>query len=327
MKKLIESFPEQLAEALEIAAKHSYSPLNNNINNIVICGLGGSGITAKIISHWFNNEINIPIILVNDYSLPNFVNENTLVIGSSYSGETEETIFAVNEAKDKGAPIFCITSGGYLAEFCKQNAYDIAIVPGGKPPRSAIAYSLVYLTNFFKFHGFIGNQILLDLNSTVALLLGENKFIKEKAKELADFLFGKVGVFYSESKYEGVLIRSRQQFNENAKYLCWSHVIPEMNHNELVGWGGGDERFAPVFFVAPDFHERNLFRFEITKKTVENKAKTIFLVEARGNSLVERYLYFIHLVDWASFYLCELNKVDILEIDIINYLKSELGKL
>ena len=180
--------------------------------------------------------------------------------------------------------------------------------------------------HFFQFHGFIGNQILLDIKSTIVLLQNENESIKEKARQLADFLFGKVGVFYSESKYEGVLIRSRQQFNENAKYLCWSHVIPEMNHNELVGWGGGDERFAPVFFLTPDFHERNLFRFEITKKTIENKAKGSFLIEAKGHSLVERYLYLIHLVDWASYYLSELNNVDIMEIDIINYLKSELGK-
>ena len=143
--------------------------------------------------------------------------------------------------------------------------------------------------------------------------------------ELANYLYKKVGVYYAETKYEGVIVRARQQFNENSKYLGWHHVIPEMNHNELVGWGGGDTRFAPVFFNSVDMHPRNKKRFQITLDAVEKKSGKVFVIEAKGETIIERSLYFIHIVDWASYYLCDLNKADIMDIEIIDYLKSELA--
>jgi glucose/mannose-6-phosphate isomerase len=151
-------------------------------------------------------------------------------------------------------------------------------------------------------------------------------FIQAIGRKLADYLFNKVGVYYAETKYEGVIVRARQQFNENSKYLGWHHVIPEMNHNELVGWGGGDERFAPVFFNTADMHPRNKKRFQITLDAVQKKSGNVFIVDAKGENLIERSIYFIHIVDWASFYLCELNKADIMDIEIIDYLKSELSQ-
>lgn len=327
MKKLIESFPEQLTEALEIAGKQAFKPLDRPIFNVVICGLGGSGIGAKIVSNWLFDEIKLPIILVNDYTIPNFVNDNSLVIGSSYSGSTEETVMAMKDAKEKGAFIMCITSGGYLASFCDENNFDFVLVPGGNPPRSALAYSLVQLVNYFTKLALIGPQKMLDIVASVELLRTTNHEIHQTAKEMAAHLYGKIGVFYGETKYEGVLVRARQQFNENSKYLGWSHIIPEMNHNELVGWGGGDERFAPVFFLTSDYHPRNLKRYEISKAVIEDKSNAVFVVESKGDTLVSQSLFFIHVVDWASYYLCEMNEADIMDIKIIDYLKSELAKL
>ena len=293
----------------------------------MICGLGGSGIGAKIVSNWLFDEIKLPIILVNDYTIPNFVDEHSLVIGSSYSGSTEETVMALNDAKEKGAFIMCIASGGYLASFCGENNFDFVLVPGGNPPRSALAYSLVQLVNYFTKLALIGPQKMLDIVASVELLRTTNHEIHQTAKEMAAHLYGKIGVFYGETKYEGVLVRARQQFNENSKYLGWSHIIPEMNHNELVGWGGGDERFAPVFFLTSDYHPRNLKRYEISKAVIEDKSNAVFVVESKGDTLVSQSLFFIHVVDWASYYLCEMNEADIMDIKIIDYLKSELGKL
>jgi len=327
MKDLIATFTNQLEEAFTIADKHSFKQPDRPIQNVVICGLGGSGIGAKIVSNWVQDEISLPICLVNEYTLPAFVGPNTLVIGSSYSGNTEETTMAMDEAKARGAIVFGVTSGGTLASFCKNNGYDFVLVPGGNPPRSALAYSLVQLLNYFNKIGLISTRLLDDTRTSIGLLNQEQEDIKRIATSLADFLYGKVGVLYGETKYEGVIIRARQQFNENSKYLAWNQVIPEMNHNELVGWGGGDQRFAPVFFNASDIHPRNQKRFEITKSAVSKKAGTIFNLEAKGNSLIERSLYLIHLVDWASFYLCERNGADIMDIEIIDYLKSELGKM
>jgi glucose/mannose-6-phosphate isomerase len=327
MKELIATFTNQLEEAFEIASKQSFNTPDRPIHNIVICGLGGSGIGAKIVSNWVQDEIALPITLVNEYTLPGFVGPNTLVIGSSYSGNTEETTMALDEAKAKGSFIFGVTSGGHLAKFCTENGYDCVIVPGGNPPRSALAYSLVQLLNYFNKLGFISGKSLAQVQASIGLIRNNTQEIDSIAQALSTYLFGKVGVLYGETKYEGVIVRARQQFNENSKYLAWNQVIPEMNHNELVGWGGGDERFAPVFFNAADIHPRNKKRFEITKDAVSKKSNTVFNLEAKGDSLIERSLYLIHLVDWASYYLCELNHADIMDIEIIDYLKSELGKM
>lgn len=327
MKELIATFAHQLEEAFEIAQKYSFKQPEKPIDNIVICGLGGSGIGAKIVSNWVQDELQIPLTLINEYTLPAFVGPNTLVIGSSYSGNTEETTMALDEARRKGAFIFGVTSGGHLAQFCEMNGYDCVIVPGGNPPRSALAYSLVQLVHYFHSQGLITNRVLREIKRSILLIQAEQKAIMSIAKDLSDYLYGKIGVFYGETKYEGVIVRARQQFNENSKYLGWSHVIPEMNHNELVGWGGGDDRFAPVFFMAEDLHPRNKKRFEISMTAVRKKSNATLLVEAKGGSLVERSLYLIHLVDWASFYLCERNGADIMDIEIIDYLKAELGKM
>ena len=248
-----------------------------------------------------------------------------MVIGSSYSGNTEETTMSINAAHALGCSIIGITSGGNLKSFCAQNGYDCIIVPGGNPPRSALAFSLVQLLHIFAELGFTSPKHLETMSQSANTLSKSISEIQEIGKDLALFLFGKVGVFYSETKYEGVIVRARQQFNENAKYLGWQHTIPEMNHNELVGWSGGDNRFAPVFFSTGDLHPRNQKRLEITMSAVEKKAGKIYVLSAKGSSFIERSLYLIHLVDWSSYYLCDMNKADIMDIEIIDYLKGELS--
>jgi glucose/mannose-6-phosphate isomerase len=325
MKELIEAFSQNIRDAIQIGNSTTFTTPKNEIKNIIICGLGGSGIGAKIVHNWTQDEINVPITCVNEYTLPAFANENTLVIGCSYSGNTEETTMAIDEAHAKGCHIVGITSGGNLQDFCEKNGYDCIIVPGGNPPRSALAFSLVQLLNYLSQQGFISSQCIVSINNAADALSKDLASIQSIGMELANFLYKKVGVYYAETKYEGVIVRARQQFNENSKYLGWHHVIPEMNHNELVGWGGGDARFAPVFFNSVDMHPRNKKRFQITLDAVQKKAGEVFVIDAKGETIIERSLYFINIVDWASFYLCDLNKADIMDIDIIDYLKSELA--
>lgn len=326
MKELIEAFPDNIKEAISIAESTNLKRPKNDIKNIVMCGLGGSGIGAKMVANWLMDEIKLPVTLVNDYTIPAFVNENTLVIGSSYSGNTEETTIAIDEAKSRGSHIICICSGGKLKTFCEENAYDCIIVPGGNPPRSALAYSVIQLLHVFAELGFVSHEHKASMLKGGDLILKEKESIHKLAQEMASHLFKKVGVYYAEAKYEGVIVRARQQFNENSKYLGWHHVIPEMNHNELVGWTGGDDRFAPIFFNTGDLHPRNYRRFEISQEAVEKKCGKVLLVHAKGDSFIERSIYLINIVDWASYYLCEMNGADIIDIEIIDYLKGELAK-
>ena len=326
MKELIEAFPDNIREAIEIAEAVNLKKPKNEVKTIVMCGLGGSGIGAKMVANWLMDEIKIPITLVNDYTLPAFVDQNTLVIGSSYSGNTEETTMAVEEARLRGSHILCICSGGKLKTFCEENNYDCIIVPGGNPPRSALAYSVIQLLHVFAEFELVSHRHKSSMLKGGELILKEKDSIHDLAKEMAAHLYNKVGIYYAESKYEGVIVRARQQFNENSKYLGWHHVIPEMNHNELVGWTGGDERFAPIFFNTGDLHPRNYRRFEITQEAVEKKCGKVLLVHAKGDSFIERSIYLINIVDWASYYLCEMNGADIIDIEIIDYLKGELAK-
>ena len=325
MEKLIAAFPQNLIDALEIASKVSLKKPENAVHNIVVCGMGGSGIGGKIVTEWIQSELKVPVFLLQDYDLPAFVDQHSLVIGSCYSGNTEETLIAVKAAHEKGAHLIGITSGGEMHRFCAQENIDCIIVPGGNPPRSAVAFSIVQLVNVFVQLGMISAQNLEEIKISLNLLSDEKSAIQAEAKQIATFLFGKVGVIYSGPNYEAVAVRARQQFNENSKYLCWHHVIPEMNHNELVGWSGGDERFAVLFLNTRDLNPRNQLRYTITKDVIAKKAAGVMELTPNGTTQIQRSFYLIHLVDWASFYLSEMNKADIMDIKVIDYLKNELA--
>src|ERR1044071_114002 len=148
MKKLIENFPNQLREAIEIANAAKLSP-KNNIQNIIVTGLGGYGIGGTILTELVSDYCKVPVLINKDYFLPAFTGPNTLVIVSSYSGNTEETLNAMQQALDKKAQIVCVTAGGTVEEIAKQNHLDVIKIPGGNPPRSCIGYSLVQLVKIF----------------------------------------------------------------------------------------------------------------------------------------------------------------------------------
>lgn len=327
MDKLVAEFPKQINDAEQIAAKATLTfHQKKSFENVVICGMGGSGFGGMMVAQWFKHECKIPIQLIQSYTVPGFVNENTLVIGSSYSGNTEETLSAVKEADTKGATIIGITSGGDLAHLCKEQHYDFIKVPGGNPPRSMLAFSVVQLILILSKASVIPANSLQRLSKCRHLLNGELITIKEEAKKLANHIFQKQCILYGDTDLEPVVIRARQQFNENSKQLCWHHVIPEMNHNELVGWGGGSDHFAPVFFVSQFLSERNLLRTKLCREVIGEKTAHVMSIQGKGSSLIEESFYFIHIIDWASLYLAELNKVDPIEIKVIDYLKGSLSK-
>lgn len=326
MDKLISAFPQNIVDALKIAGETQFRKPANEIHNIVICGMGGSGIGGKLVAQWVQDELALPVLFFQDYDLPKFVGRHSLVIGSSYSGNTEETLSSVEQAHERGAHVVGICSGGLLEEFCKKNDLDYVIVPGGNPPRSAVAFSVVQIVNLLHKLGLISGKSLEEIEKGRELVIRDKEEIHAEAKKLAHFLKDTVTAIYAPSQYEAVAVRARQQFNENGKVLCWHHVIPEMNHNELVGWGGGDDRFGALFLDTEDMNPRNGKRLEFSLEVVRSKTEHVYILKAKGDSVIQRSIYLINLVDWASWYLSELKEVDAMDIKVIDSLKDTLSK-
>lgn len=325
MKALVENFTTQLKEAKQIAEKAIISK-SSNIHNIVITGLGGSGIGGTIISELIADNCKVPISINKDYFLPAFVNENTLVIISSYSGNTEETVNAMQQAVAKKAQVSCVTSGGKVLEIAKQHQFDFIEIPGGQPPRSCIGYSLVQLIKILVEKGFANNSLFSDLEKSIDLLDREKDAIKKESEEIAKKLFNKIAVIYSLGTCEGTTVRFRQQINENSKMLCWHHVFPEMNHNELVGWTTRNENIAVVTFHTSFDYDRTKKRYEVCKPIFEKYSSAVIDINAKGSSKLEQFFYLINIGDWISCYLADLKGIDPVEVKVIDHLKGELAK-
>lgn len=326
MKTLVEGFTKQLQEALDIA-NAAVLTKKNNIQNIVITGLGGSGIGGTILSELVQSECPVPIIVNKDYFLPEFVNANSLVVISSYSGNTEETLSAMKQAIDKNAQIVCVTSGGEVGAIAEKYKFDTIIIPGGNPPRSCIGYSLVQLFKIIQFNGFVKTDLLNQVKESIALLDGEKEAIKVEAAIISKKLLNKIPVIYSLGSCEGAVVRFRQQINENSKMLCWHHTLPEMNHNELVGWTEKNDALAVVTFRTSFDYERTIKRYDICKTLFTKYSHSVTDITAKGTSKVEQFFYLINIGDWISCYIADLKNIDAVEVNVITNLKNELAKL
>ncbi len=326
MDELVSAFTSQLKRAIEIGEKAKIGKNKFPIRNILISGLGGSGIGGTILSNVLRDDVAMPIIVNKEYQIPAFVNENTLVIISSYSGNTEETLSALMQAFKKNAQIVCITSGGLIQEYAETNDIDFVNIDPGSPPRAAFGQSFVQLLYIMHYLDLLEDGFKQYLQEAIALLDAEEDNIKVEAKAIAERLNKKIPVIYSDAKFEGVSIRFRQQINENSKMLCWHHVVPEMNHNELVGWREKNDNIAVVFIRNNKDFERNQERIEFTKEVVSQYASDIVEIYSKGDYDLVRCLYLIHLTDWVSCYLADLKGVDAVEINVINKLKSRLAE-
>ncbi len=326
MKGYVAEFSQHLEQALQIGRSCTFSPSGKDIRNIIITGLGGSGIGGKIISQLVAGTCPVPIYVNNDYTLPAFVGPNTLVIASSYSGNTEETLISVDQALAAGAEVFCITSGGKLVETAKSKGLGYITLPSGYPPRAAFGIGFPQLFFALNKYGFVNNDFEGIIERVIAFLNSAEEDIKRDAYTLAEKLHGKNIVLYSEAGFEGVAIRIRQQLNENSKVLCSHHILPEMNHNELVGWAGANEDVAAVLIQNDSDFYRTKERFQFSKNVFKNYTSTIIDLHSQGDSNLFRTLYLVHLTDWTSCYLADFRNVDAVEIDVIIKLKSRLAE-
>jgi len=337
MHGLLASFPLQLEKS--IALTHSF-PLpvwkNFKFENIVLAGMGGSAIGGELIRSYLTYQLKIPFRICRHYLLPSFINQNSLVLVSSYSGNTEETLSAYAMAKKRKAKIIALTSGGKLYQQAKSDKIPVLLVPGRLPPRAALGYSLGALLILFSRLGLIKNQTGLIKEASSFLAKQSKKYekgtvtSKNPAKGLAIQIHQKIPIIYSGNDYfDSVAVRWKQQICENAKNLAFVNFFPELNHNELVGWQSDNLKpdFTVLFLKDKDDHKRIKARMDIVKEIIESQMIEVIEIESRGKSLLSRMLYLIQLGDWTSYYLAILNGVDPTPIKVIDYLKSQLEKI
>ena len=327
MNQLIKKFPAQIKEAIEIGETATIRPHHFQIHKVVMAGMGGSAIGGSFVADIIAEECISPYIVVSAYHLPAYVDKHTLVIISSYSGNTEETVSALEQAIATGSKVVCIASGGKVKEIALQQKLDFIELPSGWPsPRACLGFSLVQQLYVLYYLGLVSKVSIVNIKSASDLLNFEQEDIMMKAEKLAALIFQKMPVLYTCNRTESVAVRWRQQLNENAKILCWHNVIPEMNHNELVGWKNKHENLAVIFLRYKDDVRNNQIRMDFTKQIVTTLAFNVIEIYAKGQTLPEKMIYLTHLGDWVSWYLALQNKVDPSEIKVIDSLKLELEK-
>lgn len=305
---------------------------NREITSVVVTGMGGSALAALLAKAWLKNDITIPFEIVRSYNLPGYVGANTLVIASSYSGNTEETVSALNEAKERGAQIGVLASGGKLIGIAAEEEMAYVNLPGGLQPRMAVIYNLRGLLALLENFG-----IVKDKQQEVAALsdwLGEEskKWLstvpteQNYAKQLADLAVGKTPVFYGGALTSPVAYKWKISWNENAKNVSFWNEYSEFNHNEFMGWTSHPvEKPFVIFDLISSFeHPQILRRFEISDRLLSGLRPKANVVKLEGYSLIAQMLWGSILADFVSIYLAILNGVDPTPVDLIEKLKKEL---
>jgi glucose/mannose-6-phosphate isomerase len=334
MREKIKTFAEQTFKSYTIS--DAYPGIEErDIKNIVITGLGGSAIGGDLVKTYLSQTCDRPIIVNRNYTLPKFVDDETLVAICSYSGNTEETIAAYKDAMKKNAKVFCVTSGGKIKAMATKAQHYCVNITGGLPPRAALGYSFVPLLETFAYFGFVEKQ-LSYLNETYKLLKAKAETYsvldeeENPALKIAMMCQGKLPIVYTSDDFmSAVGTRWKGQICENAKVLAYNNVFPELNHNELVGWKLNTDllkKTAVIILHDPTDHPRTAFRMKVTKDIIKKYTPNVIDVKGEGKSLLARMFSLVYLGDWVSFYLAILNGVDPSPVQAIDHLKNSLAK-
>jgi glucose/mannose-6-phosphate isomerase len=333
---VVKGFPKQVSDAIEIGRKiDTGSTKKENIKNIIITGLGGSAIGGDLIKMYLKDIIDIPIIVNRDYFLPKFVNSNTLVIISSYSGNTEETISAYKDAISKKANVICITTGGEVQKLAGSNNHTVINIPKGFQPRFALGFMFFAQLFILIKLGFLKepkteiDSLLKKLNENSAEYSSFES--KNPMINIAEKIKDKFVYIYSTVNLETIGVRLRGQLAENSKVIASNHTFPEMNHNEIVGWTKDGHildsltKSAVMLLNDKDDYKRVTYRTEVTKEIIGKYTKDIFELSGTGESFLERMFHLLYQIDWISYYLAIMNEADPAEIKNIDYLKEKLS--
>jgi len=332
----IAELPQQCHDAWRNVQGFELPHEYRQVSKIVILGLGGSAIGGDLLRALAEPECALPMVINRDYNVPAFVNAETLVIASSYSGNTEETLAAFEEARGKGAALLAITTDGQLAQRAREWGAPLLTFSYKSQPRAALGYSLVSLIGIVQKLGLIADKSA-DLAEAAVVIEAWQGEIRETvpsaqnpAKQLARRLYGHLPVVYGAGYLAEVAHRWKTQFNENAKAWSFFEQLPELNHNAVLGYQFPPdlaEKVVVVMLTSSLDHPRNKVRFQVTQEILTRQGVACETVEARGQSSLAQILSAIHFGDYVSYYLAMLYQVDPSPVPVINYLKERLAQL
>ena len=329
-------FADQIQEAIGISEQINLHNDYSACKNIVVAGMGGSAIGGDIVKTIVNQELKIPFYINRNYELPKWVNEKTLVICSSYSGNTEESLSAYEDALKKGAMICGISTGGQLSKKIQSEGFDLITIPGGLQPRAALAYSFVPMLYLLKNIGLISNSLVDDLSNSITYLETKRNAYSvgdtsNPIFKMAKDIYGMIPIIYGITDTTSVVaLRWKGQLCENSKMLAYHNEIPEMNHNEIVGWGNNPDllsELSVIWLKDKNDNERVRARQEITKALLNDIDIMQHEVSAEGASNVERLLDLINYGDWLSYWCAILHNTDPSPVEKINKLKKALEEI
>jgi len=335
-KKYLLSFHKQIDEGRSLSEKARVQLETSRIRHIIYLGMGGSAIAGDLLRDTLYEDLTVPVHVSRSYQAPGYCGAHSLVIACSYSGNTEETLSAVQSAMDTDAQIMVVSSGGTLTELAGKHNWPVITLPENYPPRMALGFM------FFSLYHTLGqNGLLMHYNEDLS---GLTHFIQEEifkhdsqkhdghilALELAKTLHHHIPVLYSTAPFLQTISRRWQnQLHENGKVLAFRNVLPEMNHNEIVGWEMElpcIENLMAVFLENENPMPRIKERIGHTIDLVKKSGVGLIEVYSSGETVFEKVFSLIVLGDWVSYYLALLNKKDPMKIANIDYLKQQLAQ-
>jgi glucose/mannose-6-phosphate isomerase len=322
--------PEHLEDALWRFDSSGARPLDA-ANGLIVAGMGGSAAGGRLAIAALGSRLTRPMVVADGYALPGWAGPSTLVLASSYSGDTEETLAAYDDAAARSAPRIVATTGGGLAERARRDSVPVVPIPGGFQPRAAIGYSLVSALESAALCG-AAPSLRAEIEAAAALAAtlveewGPDAPDDSLAKSIAAAIHGTVPVIAGAELAASVAYRWKCQFNENASLPAFSSSLPEADHNEVVGWGAARDlgSFSYVSLEDPGAHPRNAVRSALTAEIAEAGVARVVRVTARGETPVERLVSLVLLGDFVSLYAAVLRSADPVEIRAIDGLKAAL---
>lgn len=310
------NFYQQFSTALEYIKKNPITG-NKNVQNVIVCGMGGSSLPADIIN---NIQSKVPVHTCRTYTLPEWVDSNTLVIISSYSGNTEETISALEEAKKRTDNIVVTTSGGRILEEAKTHKYQHLVIPTGFQPRIATGYFVTYMLYILSQYHLVADQTE-SIQQTQDFMSTQD--YQQRAQDVVDKIGDKLPILYTTQDYSSVARINKIKINENGKTQAFWYTIPEMNHNEMAGFT--NMRINPVFIIfhGRHAHPRNKKRIEIFEEIMSSIGSFINIPMNGPNKLTE-VMDALCLGDWISYYIALKSEIDPSPVDAVENFKKLL---